>query len=280
VTDVLADTQILPELRGRYLELLKRSLTGSVHGDVYAIGPQPTRAHRVAWSLLRRLTPTSLVVARRCAHEELEAGRVWPLTGETMIGIERLSSLQECIEDVLADEVPGDLIEAGVWRGGATILMRAVLEAYGAADRQVYVADSFEGIPREDADRYPADRGARFDRLTEVCVPEDAVRANFARYGLLDERVHFVRGRFRDSLPGLHGHPWAVIRLDGDLYESTWDGLENLYPSLAVGGYVIVDDAGDLAGSRQAIDDFRAANDITEPIRRIDWTGVCWRREA
>ncbi len=71
-------------------------------------------------------------------------GRDWPLLGHTMIGIKRLDNLQFCVERVLADDVPGDLIETGVWRGGATIFMRAILKAHGVTDRRVWVADSGE----------------------------------------------------------------------------------------------------------------------------------------
>jgi O-methyltransferase len=105
------------------------------------------------------------------------------------------------------------------------------------------------------------------------------VRANFARYGLLDEHVHFVEGWFRDTLPGLSDKRWSVIRLDGDLYESTMDGLVSLYPNLSVGGYLIIDDYGGYKPCREAIHDYRREHGIEEPIRQIDWTGAYWQRE-
>jgi len=105
------------------------------------------------------------------------------------------------------------------------------------------------------------------------------VQASFARYGLLDDQVRFVPGWFRDTLPGLAGHPWSLLRLDGDLYESTMDALTNLYPSLSVGGWIVIDDFS-IAACAKAVEDFRADHGITTPMQVIDWTGRAWRREA
>lgn len=201
----------------------------------------------------------------------------WPMT---MIGRVRLDNVEECIRSVIEAGVPGDLIETGVWRGGTTIFMKGVLRAYGVTDRAVYVADSFEGLPAPDPGRYPADEGIILHLWPELTASLDEVRANFSRFGLLDDRVTFVKGWFRDTLPTLRGHPWAVIRLDGDLYESTMNSLENLYDGLSPGGWVIVDDYFDIAACRQAVTDYRQRSGITEPIVRIDWTGACWQKRA
>jgi O-methyltransferase len=195
-----------------------------------------------------------------------------------MIGLRRLDNLQRCIEDVLRSEVPGDLIETGVWRGGATIFMRAVLKAYGVADRTVWVADSFQGLPKADPELFPSDAEDALWKAQELAVPLEQVRANFARYGLLDDQVRFLPGWFRDTLSGAPIARLAILRLDGDMYESTMDALKALYPKLALGGYVIVDDYGAVRGCRQAVNDFREAQGITEPIEEVDWTGVYWRR--
>ncbi len=86
-------------------------------------------------------------------------GRDWPARADSMIGLRRMDNIQDCIETVIRDDVPGDLIETGVWRGGATIFMRGVLKAYEDTTRTVWVADSFEGLPPPDPARYPADAG-------------------------------------------------------------------------------------------------------------------------
>src|SRR5262249_9338038 len=119
-------------------------------------------------------------------------GLDWPADAETMIGMQRLTSLQRCVETVLADDIPGDLVECGVWRGGASILMRAVLAAYGDETRSVWLADSFAGLPRPDTAKYKADKWMRvFVSSPILAVPETEVRANFQRYGLLDDQVRF-----------------------------------------------------------------------------------------
>jgi O-methyltransferase len=207
-------------------------------------------------------------------------GRDWPPFAETMIGTRRLDNLVACVRQVLHDDVPGDLIETGAWRGGATILMRAVLAAYGDADRRVWVADSFQGLPVPDGEQYPADEGVDLSGVDILKVDADHVRANFARYGLLDDRVRFLEGWFRDTLPGAPIDALAVIRLDGDLYESTSDALTALYPKLSPGGFVIVDDYGAFEPCRRAVDDYRAAHGIDDPITEVDWTGAFWRRRA
>ena len=207
-------------------------------------------------------------------------GRDWPPFAETMIGTRRLDNLVRCVRRVLDDGVPGDLIETGAWRGGATILMRGILAAYGVTDRCVWVADSFEGLPEPDADRYPADDGVDLSGVGILEVDAARVRANFARYGLLDDQVRFLEGWFRDTLPGAPIESLALIRLDGDLYESTTDALTALYPKLSPGGVVIVDDYGAFEPCRRAVDEYRAAYGIDEPIEEVDWTGVYWRRAA
>jgi O-methyltransferase len=196
-----------------------------------------------------------------------------------MIGLERLNNLESCITDVIHRGIPGDLIETGVWRGGATIFMRGVLKAFRDTSRTVWVADSFQGLPRPDIDRYPQDAGDTYWESNNVfAVSLDEVRANFAKYGLLDDQVRFLEGWFKDTLPGAPIERLAVLRLDGDMYSSTADALTHLYPKLSVGGYVIIDDYNNEPRCRQAVDDFRAARGITEQIQDIDWTGVFWQR--
>jgi hypothetical protein len=84
---------------------------------------------------------------------ERAEGKDWPTEAETMVGRARLDNLQECVTAVIQDNVPGDLVETGVWRGGASILMRAVLKAYDDRMRSVWLADSFEGLPGPERDR-------------------------------------------------------------------------------------------------------------------------------
>jgi hypothetical protein len=214
------------------------------------------------------------VTSRELRGEELRlraAGMDWPMQGLTMIGLNRLDDLQACVEELVRDGVAGDLIEAGAWRGGASILMRATLDAHGDG-RSVCVADSFQGFPEADAQGH-------LNETEFLAVPLEEVQASFARFGL-GTGVRFVPGFFEETLPALAGTPWALIRLDGDTYEATWQTLAALYDDLQPGGYVVVDDYRVMPECGRAVDDFRRAHGIEEPLADVDWTCVRWRRES
>ena len=249
--------------RDLYIDLLKRSLLGLTYQDDSRLYPEAMGKE-----------------PRRVPHDESrrKAGLDWPSTAPTMIGLARIDNLHQCMERVIEAGVPGDFIETGVWRGGAVIFMRGVLKAHGIEDRRVWVADSFQGLPPPDLKKYPQDtRYVGVEKITELAVSLEEVKANFERYNLLDQQVQFLKGWFRDTLPTAPIERLAVMRLDGDLYESTMDALTNLYDRLSVGGFVIIDDY-DIKGCRDAVHDFRNARGITDEIVKIDWTGVYWRR--
>ena len=209
-----------------------------------------------------------------------ESGWDWPGEAETMIGKVRLDCIQQCVGTALADGVPGDLLEAGVWRGGAAIFMRALLFAYGDRDRVVWVADSFEGLPPPDGTNFSQDVTNDLSGYAELAVSIDEVKANFERYGMLDDRVRFLKGWFKDTLAVAPIDSLAVLRLDGDYYESTIQGLEALYDKVSPNGFVIIDDYFTFEQCQQAVDDFRVANSITDEIVQVDWGSVYWRKSA
>ncbi|HEX3462965.1 MAG TPA: TylF/MycF/NovP-related O-methyltransferase [Candidatus Elarobacter sp.] len=244
-------------LRGLYLDTMERILVNSVYRD-----------------------PSVLMNGRELPYDPVSRGegRVWPTRAFTMVGEIRLHHLRTCVETVLREGVPGDLLEAGVWRGGAGIMMRAVLEAYGDEERRLWLADSFRGLPPPNPERYPQDEGLDLSGIPVLAVSAETVRENFRAFDLLDDRVRFVEGWFAETLPDLEAEAFAVIRLDGDLYESTTDALEALYPKLSPGGFLVVDDYGCIPACRAAVHDFRERHDVREPIDEIDWTGVYWRK--
>ena len=186
-----------------------------------------------------------------------------------MVPWERLDNVQHCVEDALARDVPGDLIETGVWRGGCTILMRAILKAHGVTDRAVWVADSFEGLPRPSPE-YPHDKDNTLHKMESLAVSLESVQANFKSYDLLDDQVHFLKGWFKDTLPIAPIERIAVMRLDGDMYESTWDALVSLYPKLSVGGYAIIDDYGAFPECKAAVDDYRSKHGISDELVAVN----------
>ena len=278
---VVASDQSERETNARdlYLELMKRALLGELGAPaekLVAIGSARRPLKRVVQRSLER---RGLVLAKTVTEDRTQRleGRIWPLDAVTMVGRPRLDDLQRCVEEVVARDVPGDCIETGVWRGGASMLMRAVLNAHGARDRKVWLADSFAGLPPPDP-RYPADTDGTFHLHERLAIPLEEVQENFARFGLLDESVVFLKGWFADTLPRTKDVAWSLIRLDGDMYQSTMDALTNLYDQLAVGGWVIVDDYA-IPACRDAVTDFRRDHGISEPLQEVDWTAVRWRRE-
>ena len=194
----------------------------------------------------------------------------------TMLNRARLENIESCLEKILADNVPGDCIECGVWRGGAVIFMRGYLAAHDVEDRTVWVADSFEGLPLPTLSQ---DAELTMSKTTHpmLAIDLETVRDLFERYGLLDDRVRFLKGWFKDTLPGAPIDRLALLRLDGDLYESTMDALRALYHRVAPGGFVVIDDYGAVEACRRAVTDFREQQGITETLLPIDWSGVYWR---
>ena len=272
------------DVADRYVDLLQSALIMSLWNagdgalEQRIGGPLQVLATKVKSRMKRRLT-----MSRADRMAELgprEDGLDWPLLAHTMIGRKRMENLRFCVEDVLANGVPGDFIETGVWRGGACIFMRGILAARGVTDRCVWVADSFAGLPPPNAEKYPADSRDKLHSCPELAVPLETVKATFERYGLLDDKVRFLEGWFKDTLPSAPIEQLAVARLDGDMYESTIDALTNLYPKLSPGGYLIVDDYGAVRACRKAVSDYRAQHGIADPIKTIDSSGVFWQRSG
>jgi macrocin-O-methyltransferase TylF-like protien len=258
--DAAAMRREIARLRGMYLQLLKDCLIGAVYRDP---GTNPYTEN----------------MERRYDPQWRENGLDWPATAQSMIGNRRMLQLWQACEDVIVRQVPGDFIETGAWRGGACIFMRGLLKTYGVVDRTVWVADSFRGLPAPDARAYPADGGSPFHTVPELAVPVETVRDNFRGYGMLDGQVRFLEGWFKDTLPAAPIERLAVLRLDGDMYESTMDALRALYDKVSPGGYVIVDDYS-VPNCYKAVQDFRAANGIVEPVQHIDDDAAFWIKGA
>jgi len=253
-----------------YLELLKNCVGNRIYDDDLDLMQGSFSRDPVSGKIISN-TPGPM------DEDQKYLGLVWPSRAHTMIGVPRLDNLRACAEAVLDDGVEGDFIETGVWRGGAVIFMRGILKAYGIADRIVWVADSFEGLPPADTAKYPKESPVPFHEYGELAISLEQVQRNFARYGLLDGQVKFLKGWFRDTLPTAPIRKLAILRLDGDLYESTMDALK-LYPKLVSGGFVIVDDYNNVKACNDAIEDFRRDNGIADPLKLIEGGGAFWRK--
>ncbi len=266
-----------------YLELLKRVLTGAVFPESADQSMQPSAVSSPKTAIRNLVINAAakkgirLVKRRRYDAAAREEGRDWPSIAYTMIGMKRLNNVQHAIETTLSQNIPGDFVECGVWRGGCAIFMRAVLNAHNVSDRTVWAADSFEGLPKPNTVKYPADQGYDLSQVDYLSVPLEAVRGNFDRFGLLDQQVQFIEGWFKDALPTAPIDRIAVLRADGDLYESTMDILNNLYDKVSPGGFVIIDDYYSWEPCKRAVTEFRASRGIATPIETVDWTGIYWR---
>lgn len=298
--------------RSLYLDLMKRAVANILYEDI------------PSWIFDR--TRKEITAADRFHLDKRVTGEDGPTAAHTMIGLKRLNNIQACLEEVLAKNIPGDVIETGVLGGGATIFMRAVLKAHHDTTRRVFVCDSFvaqptspppaaiqwalkgaASIPHKGWQRElfqvlqkvnPAkslpDTKEPSDDLVDyvmqilrngdkMAVPVrntslDGVRSNFARYGLLDDQVVFVQGYFADTLPTVPTEALSLLRLDGDLFDSTMDALTHLYPKLSPGGFCIVDDFSSFTDCRKAVEAYREQHGITAPLEPVDHHAVFWRK--
>ena len=268
-----------------YLDLLKKTLSRYVCPERY----QPigyyhgkntwfARAYQPLKSVVGNFN-LELVWKRPVNLMARYEGRDWPVEAETMIGIKRLDNIEDCIRQILADSVPGDFIEAGVWRGGAAIFMKGVLEALNDTERIIWLADSFAWLPKPE-EQYQADveDTTQFWTFDHLAASVDQVKNNFRRYGLLDDRVRFLVGWFKDTLATAPVEKLSLLRVDADMYQSTFDVLNALYPKLSTGGFCIIDDYGCVEACKLAVSDYRKTHNITAPLIDIDWSGVYWRK--
>ncbi|MDP2962547.1 MAG: TylF/MycF/NovP-related O-methyltransferase [Sulfurimicrobium sp.] len=206
-------------------------------------------------------------------------GTDWPENGFTMIGLKRLENIQKCATEVLKQNIEGDFLEAGVWKGGASIFMRAILKSLEIHDKSVWLADSFQGLPPPNP-AYPADKDDTHYQFEDLAVSLEQVKRNFQAFDLLDGQVKFIEGWFHESLYTAPVDRISLLRLDGDMYESTYVSLDALYHKVSAGGFVIIDDYGYIESCRRAVHDFLDKNALQPNIQKIDWTGVYWRKEA
>ena len=273
-----------------YLDLLKRSLLNEIYLDDemrllylrdclsgddsfdYAVLHDIRRDRAEAFSDLQASRRIGRFPERRIARSGFS---------HTMMGRLRLDSLHACLDDLAARDVPGDLMECGVWRGGGCILMAGWMRAHGQRDRTLLIADSFDGLPAPTHEQ-DGKLDLTKDRFPQLAVSEETVRENFSAYGLLDDCSQvFLKGWFRDTLADAPTRQIALLRLDGDLYESTMDALTALYDRVAPGGIVIIDDYGALAMCRQAVGDFFATRGEPVPeLAHVDWTGAFFVKPA
>lgn len=200
-------------------------------------------------------------------------GRDWPLFGLTMIGEERMKNIDYVIQESVRLGVDGDFVECGVWRGGASMYARAVLNAFGETERLVYLFDSFNGLPQNTSDN----DGDFWSKMSYISVPLDEVQRHFDVSGLNGKNVIMIPGYFRYSLPAWclrTDRTVAILRMDGDMFESTMDILFNLWDLVSRGGYIIVDDYHSVPAAKNALNKFFDLQGIKPELMPIDQDGI------
>ncbi|MCZ4408270.1 class I SAM-dependent methyltransferase [Cryomorphaceae bacterium 1068] len=276
----------LTSLQQKHIALLKDVLIDKGNANRYQLTPYPPGQTNflkrfVVNAVINGLAKKNMLITGviRDGERLRENGLGWPINGYSMIGTKRLNNIQYCIESVVKNDVQGDFIETGVWRGGACIFAKTLFDIY-EQDRNVWVADSFEGLPKPNVEEYPEDAGDDLYSLEQLRISKEQVEENFRKFDLLDDKVKFLKGWFKDTLPDAPIDKLAIMRLDGDMYESTMDGLVNLYYKLSPGGFVIIDDYGVIPACKKAVHDFREKHGITEELINIDDSGYYWQKKA
>ncbi len=274
-------------MRQRYLELLQKALMNLLYPEHELRIRHLLQSEKPASSLetdrlmrdIRMTQPEQYAEIMSCKQIGGVLYNEATRYSHTAIGIRRLENLQACAEAVFADGIKGDFLEAGVCQGGASIFMRALQVAYGQAERQMWVADSFAGLPVPTAD---LDVQSQLDwsepRQPWLAISLETVQEHFRRYEMLSNSVHFLQGWFADTLHQAPIQQLSILRLDADLFGSTTEILEALYERVASGGFIIVDDYAGIQACREAINQYRAKNNVLEPIRQVDWSCVYWRK--
>lgn len=202
----------------------------------------------------------------------------------TMTSVERLYAMYKAAEYVVKADIPGDIVECGVWRGGSIMLAALVLVSLGDTGRRLWLYDTFEGLPKPDPEKdvdmwgnSQFNEWVKFSRTDESSglanVPLEEVRRNIASTGYPIEKVELVKGMVERTIPAHAPNEIALLRLDTDWYDSAVCELRHLYPRVVDGGVLIVDDYGHLLGQRRAVDEYFAASDAFPLLHRIDYSG-------
>jgi O-methyltransferase len=193
----------------------------------------------------------------------------------TQTSLERVATLADAVEYVIAAGVAGDFVECGVWRGGSSMAVALTLLDLGARDRRLWMYDTFGRMPAPGSrDRDYAGRavaGHEATMLGQDGLSLAEVQAAMGTTGYPEEQIRYVPGRVEETIPSCAPAEIALLRLDTDWYESTRHELEHLYPRLVSGGVLVIDDYGHYAGARQAVDEYFAARPIL--LSRVDYTG-------
>jgi O-methyltransferase len=244
------------------------------------------------WSR-RRPSKTDLPQPAPSLRDKFPEARDWELNliraaqPITMTSSERLWALLQAVSYLEANDIGGDFVECGVWKGGSSFLMAGTLVHLGSASRRIFLFDTFGGMPPptdKDGDNagrsaqkiLKSEAGEKNSSLVWAVAGKSEVQQNMLRSGYPSDKVMLIQGDVRDTLETQAPRRVALARLDTDWYESTKHELDVLMPRMAPGGVVIIDDYGHWSGSRTAVDEWLAGCGFSPLISRIDYTGRLW----
>lgn len=201
----------------------------------------------------------------------------------TMTSPERIYSLCEAVKYLSDNDISGDIVECGVWKGGSMMAVAETLLSTGDMSRNLYLFDTFEGMVQpsvNDVDIYGVTAEKLFKKFYNVkgkpawCYAGiEIVKKALNSTGYPDNKIHFIKGMVENTIPSLAPDNIALLRLDTDWYESTKHELEHLFKRLTKGGVLIIDDYGHWKGARKAVDEYFTNNNIKILLNRIDYSG-------
>jgi O-methyltransferase len=198
----------------------------------------------------------------------------------TMTSLERMYALYQGMKYILENNIAGDIVECGVYRGGSSMMVAKMLQNRKIINRQVFLYDTFEGMPAPSQNDLDF-RGETASELLETdeknlirCYADlPDVKANMKLTEFPKSNIHYIKGKVEETIPSTMPKQIAVLRLDTDWYESTYHELVHLYPKLSVNGVLIIDDYGHWEGCRKAVDQYFSEQNISLLLNRIDYTG-------
>jgi len=242
-----------------------------------------TFLNKIAGRFGQRLIPIETPVAPDMASDNDFMALYAKCRPYTMTSVERMFSLCQSVRYVVANDIPGDFVECGVWKGGSSMMIALTLAQLGSGDRKLWMYDTFEGMSEpsaEDKDFSGSDAvgqlnaSDKMDSNSVWCYSSlDEVKANMARTGYDPALIAFVQGKVEDSIPGSIPTDIALLRLDTDWYASTYHELIHLYPRLRQKGVLIIDDFGHWEGAKKAVVQYFEEQRMHPLLHRIDDTG-------
>lgn len=245
-------------------------------------GQKLSERTRAAFETLRNLR---VVDSRSSAHltadieHEPDFKAIYDRVGDfTMSSVERMYALYRASRYVVENQVPGDFVETGVWRGGSTMLSALTFASLGDTSRDLWLYDTYEGmVEPTEVDRSWDGQSAQaeYETTDDWCAASlGEVQRNMASTGYPSERIHYVEGRVEETIPSA-GVPdrISLLRLDTDWYVSNSHEMKHLFPRLSSGGVLILDDYGHWEGVRRSVDEYFAEHGITQMLHRIDYSG-------